>query len=60
LLKERGLPLKLKTVATSINKHEVMAMRRFAEERTGRGFQNGRADIFAKVLIRIAVSPNSM
>ncbi|MFZ0808154.1 MAG: radical SAM protein, partial [Candidatus Sulfotelmatobacter sp.] len=32
LLKERGLPLKLKTVATSINKHEVVAMRRFAEE----------------------------
>jgi radical SAM protein with 4Fe4S-binding SPASM domain len=32
LLKERGLPLKLKTVATSINKHEVMAMRQFAEE----------------------------
>ena len=28
LLKERGLPLKLKTVATSINKHEVLAMRR--------------------------------
>lgn len=35
LLKERGLPLKLKTVATSINKHEVMAMRRFAEEELG-------------------------
>jgi radical SAM protein with 4Fe4S-binding SPASM domain len=32
LLKERGLPLKLKTVATSINKHEVLAMRQFAEE----------------------------
>ena len=32
LLKERKLPLKLKTVPTSINKHEVMAMRRFAEE----------------------------
>jgi radical SAM protein with 4Fe4S-binding SPASM domain len=32
LLKERGLPLKLKTVATSINKHEVVAMRRFAAE----------------------------
>jgi len=32
LLRERGLPLKLKTVATSINKHEVTAMRRFAEE----------------------------
>jgi radical SAM protein with 4Fe4S-binding SPASM domain len=32
LLKERGLPLKLKTVATSINKHEVAAMRQFAQE----------------------------
>jgi len=32
LLKERGLPLKLKTVATSINKHEVFAMKQFAEE----------------------------
>ncbi len=35
LLKERGLPLKLKTVATSINKHEVRAMRQFAEEELG-------------------------
>jgi radical SAM protein with 4Fe4S-binding SPASM domain len=32
LLRERGLPLKLKTVAVSINKHEVLAMRRFAGE----------------------------
>src|SRR5882724_9684053 len=32
MLKERGLPLKLKTVATSINKHEVLEMRSFAEE----------------------------
>src|SRR5438445_10098748 len=39
LLKERGLPLKLKTVATSINKHEVMAMRRFAEEEMGVEFK---------------------
>ena len=39
LLKERGLPLKLKTVATSINKHEVMAMRRFAEEHLGVEFK---------------------
>ena len=39
LLKERGLPLKLKTVATSINKHEVMAMRRFAEEGLGIEFK---------------------
>jgi radical SAM protein with 4Fe4S-binding SPASM domain len=39
LLKERGLPLKLKTVATSINKHEVMAMRRFAEGELGVEFK---------------------
>jgi radical SAM protein with 4Fe4S-binding SPASM domain len=32
LLRERKLPLKLKTVATSINKHEVSEMRRFSEE----------------------------
>jgi radical SAM protein with 4Fe4S-binding SPASM domain len=39
LLKERGLPLKLKTVATSINKHEVTAMRQFAEEELGVEFK---------------------
>jgi radical SAM protein with 4Fe4S-binding SPASM domain len=39
LLRERGLPLKLKTVATSINKHEVVAMRRFAEEELGLEFK---------------------
>jgi radical SAM protein with 4Fe4S-binding SPASM domain len=39
LLKERNLSLKLKTVATSINKHEVMAMRRFAEEELGVDFK---------------------
>jgi len=39
LLKERGLPLKLKTVATSVNKHEVGAMRRFAEEELGVEFK---------------------
>ena len=39
LLKERGLPLKLKAVATSINKHEVMSMRRFAEEDLGLEFK---------------------
>jgi len=39
LLKERGLPLKLKTVATSINKHEVMAMQQFAEEELGVEFK---------------------
>lgn len=39
LLKERNLPLKLKTVATSVNKHEVTAMRRFAEEELGVDFK---------------------
>ena len=39
LLKERGLPLKLKTVATSINKHEIVAMRQFAEEELGVEFK---------------------
>src|SRR5438270_625364 len=39
LLKERGLPLKLKTVATSINKHEVLAMRQFAEQELGVEFK---------------------
>jgi radical SAM protein with 4Fe4S-binding SPASM domain len=33
LLMERGLPLALKTVAVTINKHEVFDMQRFAEER---------------------------
>jgi radical SAM protein with 4Fe4S-binding SPASM domain len=39
LLKERKLPLKLKTVATSVNKHEVVAMRRFAEGELGVEFK---------------------
>ncbi len=39
LLKERGLPLKLKTVATSVNKHEVLAMKQFAEEDLGVEFK---------------------
>jgi radical SAM protein with 4Fe4S-binding SPASM domain len=32
LLKERGLPLKLKTIGTSINKHEVLSMKAFVED----------------------------
>jgi radical SAM protein with 4Fe4S-binding SPASM domain len=32
LLLERGLPLKLKTVPTSVNQHEVYEMKRMAEE----------------------------
>jgi len=33
LLLDRGLPLKLKTVPTTINQHEVYAMKKFAEDR---------------------------
>jgi radical SAM protein with 4Fe4S-binding SPASM domain len=39
LLRARGLPLKLKSVATSINKHEISAMRQFAEEMLGVEFK---------------------
>jgi radical SAM protein with 4Fe4S-binding SPASM domain len=39
LLLERGLPLKLKTVAVSLNKHEVWDMQRFAEEDLGLEFK---------------------
>ena len=39
LLVERGLPLKLKTVPTSINFHEVYEMKRFAEQDLGVEFK---------------------
>jgi radical SAM protein with 4Fe4S-binding SPASM domain len=39
LLRDRGLSLKLKTVATSVNKHEVIAMREFAEQELGVEFK---------------------
>ena len=39
LLMERGLPLKLKTVPTTINYHEVYEMKRFAEEDLGVEFK---------------------
>jgi len=39
LLRERGLPLKLKTVAVTINKHEIWDMQRFAEEELGVEFK---------------------
>ena len=38
-LRQRNLPLKLKTVPTTINKHEVFAMKRFAEEDLGLEFK---------------------
>jgi radical SAM protein with 4Fe4S-binding SPASM domain len=39
LLRERGLPLKLKTVPTSVNVHEVYEMKRFAEQDLGLEFK---------------------
>jgi radical SAM protein with 4Fe4S-binding SPASM domain len=39
LLKERGLPLKLKSVAVTINRHEMADMQRFAEEELGVPFK---------------------
>ena len=39
LLLERGLPLKLKTVPTTINRHEVFTMKRMAEEEFGVEFK---------------------
>jgi radical SAM protein with 4Fe4S-binding SPASM domain len=39
LLRDRGLPLKLKTVGTSINKHEVLSMRAFVEDELHLGFK---------------------
>lgn len=39
LLRERRMPLKLKTVAVSINQHEIGDMRRFAEEELGVPFK---------------------
>jgi MoaA/NifB/PqqE/SkfB family radical SAM enzyme len=39
LLKERKLPLKLKTVAVSINKHEIGAMKEFVEDELGLEFK---------------------
>ena len=39
LLRDRGLPLKLKTVPTTVNKHEVVAMKDFAEQELHLDFQ---------------------
>lgn len=39
LLKERNLPLSLKSVAVSVNKHEIGEMKRFVEEDLGLAFK---------------------
>jgi radical SAM protein with 4Fe4S-binding SPASM domain len=38
-LKERGLPLAIKTVAVSVNRHEIWEMKRFVEEDLGLPFR---------------------
>jgi radical SAM protein with 4Fe4S-binding SPASM domain len=39
LLMDRGLPLKLKTVGTKINRHEIASMKQFAEQELGVEFK---------------------
>ncbi len=39
LLQERGLPLALKTVAVTVNRHEIWDMKRFVEEELGLPFK---------------------
>lgn len=39
LLRERGLPLKIKTVAVTINKHEIADMQKFVEQELGAEFK---------------------
>ncbi|HKW18334.1 MAG TPA: radical SAM protein [Terriglobales bacterium] len=39
LLLDRGLPLKLKTVGTRINRHEILGMKEFAEQELGVEFK---------------------
>jgi len=39
LLKDRGLPLKLKTMVVTVNKHEIWEMKRYVEEDLGLEFR---------------------
>jgi radical SAM protein with 4Fe4S-binding SPASM domain len=64
LLKERRLPLKLKTVAVTINRHEIGDMQRLAEEELGVEFKfdgmiNARIDCSHSPL-EVRLSPAQM
>jgi radical SAM protein with 4Fe4S-binding SPASM domain len=64
LLLERGLPLKLKTVATGVNRHEVLGMKEFAEQELGVEFKfdgmiNPRIDCSATPLA-VRLSPEEI
>jgi radical SAM protein with 4Fe4S-binding SPASM domain len=61
---ERGLPLKLKTVGTRINAHEVVAMRAFAEQELGVEFKfdsllNPRIDC-SQAPLEVRLSPEEV
>jgi radical SAM protein with 4Fe4S-binding SPASM domain len=64
LLLDRGLPLKLKTVATSVNRHEILGMKAFAEQELGVEFKfdgmiNPRIDCSAAPLV-VRLSPEEV
>jgi len=64
VLMERGLPLKLKTVGTRINAHEVVAMRAFAEQELGVDFKfdsllNPRIDC-SQAPLEVRLSPEEV
>jgi len=63
-LRTRKLPLKIKTVATTVNKHEVFAMKRFVEEDLGLEFKfdgivNPRLDCSQSPL-EVRISPEDV
>lgn len=64
LLLDRGLPVKLKTVGTKVNKHEVVAMREFAEQELGCEFKfdsliNPRIDC-SRAPLNVRLSPEEV
>ena len=64
LLLDRGLPLKLKTVGTSINRHEIVSMKEFAERELGLEFKfdsliNPRIDC-SQAPLNVRLSPEEV
>ena len=64
LLLDRGLPLKLKTVGTKVNCHEILAMREFAEQELGVEFKfdsqmNPRIDC-SQAPLNVRLSPEDV
>ena len=64
LLLDRGLPLKLKTVGTKVNRHEVASMKQFAEQELGVEFKfdsliNPRIDC-SQAPLNVRLSPEDV